>query len=174
MRPARTTLASVLVAAGAATLGTAAQPPAPQPPLSPTEIPRPKEAQDLAPPVAPGPAPVAPTRAELAARYIEADRLFMNLLAHEPAPAKERLESINREFDAISVLFFSGNFAVAIARLDEMAQGLAGPADSPIAPTIGTPISVRVEPPLWWPTSPATPRVRIRSFGQCLDRKSVV
>jgi len=133
-----------------------------QPPADPVAPP------SEAPPTpvdAPGPAPAIASRADLARHYLRVDQLFMPLVGDGPRRVgPEKIAELNRDFDAASMMFLSTNFPRAIAKLEELAQKMLTTGGGEMLPTIGTPITVSVEPPVWWAGSPATPRVRVGSF----------
>ena len=158
----------------ASALPCAAQPPAgPAPrPVVPDQIERPP----LPAVEAPGPSVAIVSRADLAERYLRVDRLFMTLIGDGPRRVgTEKVAQFNRDFDAITGMFFTGNFPAAVAKLEELAQEMMTTGGGEVPPSIGTSIAATVEPSVWWPGSAATPRVRVRSFWtSAIDGKVTV
>ncbi len=132
-----------------------------QPPVQPPADP---VADEPAPP--PGPPPAVASRVHMANHYLWVDALFMPLIGDGPRRVgPEKIAEFNREFDAATIQFFASNYPGAIARFDELGQRMQTTEGGEIPPSIGAPIVASVDPPVWWPGSPATPRVRL---GSCL------
>ncbi|MCC6971210.1 MAG: alpha/beta fold hydrolase [Phycisphaerales bacterium] len=125
-------------------------------------------AQPPAPPGAPvqpdpsSPAPAIVLRAELASRYLAVDALFARLVSGENPPPPERIAALNRQFDDITSLFFSGRMSEAVRVLHDLERELS-PRD-PMPKTVGTGLSLRVEPRVWW-AGAKEPRLTLRSFA---------
>lgn len=153
----RLSLAALLaVPAGSGAWAQPVQPPA-QPDVQPATQPGATAQPD---PSAPAPAIVL--RAELATRYLAVDALFTRLVSGENPPPPERVAALNRRFDDITSLFFSGRMSEAVRVLHDLERELS-PRD-PMPKTIGTGLSLRVEPRVWW-AGAKEPRLTLRSFA---------
>lgn len=135
-----------------------------QPVQTPTQPPAQPGAQPVAAaqPDPSAPAPAIVLRAELASRYLAVDALFTRLVSGENPPPPERVAALNRHFDDITSLFFSGRMSEAVRVLHDLERELS-PRD-PMPKTIGTGLSLRVEPRVWW-TGAKEPRLTLRSFA---------
>ncbi len=103
--------------------------------------------------------PVSPTRRDLAEAYLAFDH------AYDPArltPEEER--RWNLEFDRITQMFFTGQFAAAIDALRQAAAELRRPFDDQMK--LGALVQVRADPEITVaPAGLASTTVRVRSFG---------
>lgn len=154
----RLSLAALL--AGSSALAQPVQVPA-KPPAQSQAQPAAQSAVTTQPdPNAPSPAIVL--RAELASRYLAVDSLFTKLVSGANPPPPERIAALNRQFDDITALFFGGRMAEAVRALHDLERELS-PRD-PMPKTIGTGLSLRVEPRVWW-AGAKEPRLTLRSFA---------
>lgn len=135
-----------------------------QPVQAPTQPPAQPGAQPGATPQPDpnSPAPAVVLRAELASRYLSVDALFTKLVSGPNPPPPERVAALNRQFDDITALFFGGRMPEAVRALHDLERDLS-PRD-PMPKTIGTGLSLRVEPRVWW-TGAKEPRVTLRSYS---------
>ncbi len=137
-------------------------------PAQPVQFPPNPPAQPQAQPAtttqpdANAPAPAIVLRAELASRYLAVDALFAKVVSGANPPPPERIAALNREFDDITALFFAGRMAEAVRALHDLERELS-PRD-PMPRTIGTGLSLRVEPRVWW-AGAKEPRLTLRSFA---------
>lgn len=148
-------LSLALLLAGSSALAQPVQVP-PKPPAQPQAQP----ATSQPDPNAPSPAIVL--RAELASRYLAVDSLFTRLVSGANPPPPERIAALNRQFDDITALFFGGRMAEAVRALHDLERELS--QRDPMPKTIGTGLSLRVEPRVWW-AGAKEPRLTLRSFA---------
>lgn len=90
------------------------------------------------------------------------DALITALASSANPPPSERIAALNREFDDLTSQFFAGRVNEAMAALHAMERELA-PRD-PMPKTLGTGLSLRVEPRVWW-TGAKEPHFMLRSFA---------
>lgn len=139
-----------------------------QPVQTPTQPPEQPLAGPVAQPAATpqpdpnSPAPAVVLRAELASRYLSVDALFTKLVSGAHPPPPERVAALNRQFDDVTALFFGGRMPEAVRALHDLERDLS-PRD-PMPKTIGTGLSLRVEPRVWW-AGAKEPRVTLRSYS---------
>ncbi|MFO0834790.1 MAG: alpha/beta fold hydrolase [Phycisphaerales bacterium] len=135
-----------------------------QPVQTPSKPPAQPRAQAIAAgqPDPNAPAPAVVLRAELASRYLSVDALFTTLVSGANPPSPERVAALNRQFDDITALFFGGRMPEAVRALHDLERDLS-PRD-PMPKTIGTGLSLRVEPRVWW-AGAKEPRVTLRSYS---------
>ncbi len=106
--------------------------------------------------------PAIVMRDELASRYLAVDALFQRVITGPNPPTPEKTASFNRQFDDATALFFGGRTTEAVRALHELERDLT-PRD-PMPRTIGTGLSLRVQPRVWW-TGAAPPRLTLRSYA---------
>ena len=114
---------------------------------------------------APTPGRSGISRVDFAAAYLRFETIFM-----EATLGAEATVRINREFDSLTLLFFSGRFGPAIRKLNELAASLApGAAAGAEARNAAASLAVRLSPPIFAlakdaPGVPSAPSIRVESL----------
>lgn len=82
------------------------------------------------------------SRVEIARAYLRFERAY-----RDHPPARERVPEVNRAFDALTMQFFAGRGAAAVAALDRLTESLTGRAVEPSdeAPFAPRPGEIRLE-----------------------------
>lgn len=104
------------------------------------------------------------TRAELAQWYMRADATYASFVG-TPIATADFTTRANQRFDTITRSFFTLNFTKAVIDLAAFDSWMREAAGQPPLPSIGSPIVVRVDPPVWTVGTSPAPTIRILSFG---------
>jgi predicted esterase len=148
----------------AASLSFAHQPtPTPTPTTTPTRPP-PAQLDEPTYPVV--------SRAELAQWYMRADATYASFVG-TPVATADFTTRANQRFDTITRSFFTLNFTKAVIDLAAFDSWMRETGGQPPLPSIGSPIVVRVDPPVWTVGTSPAPTIRILSFGPITLPQSV-
>lgn len=86
-------------------------------------------------------APIAVTRADLAVAYLDLERAL-----RQRPPQGEEVAAVNRAFDALTGLFFQGQFGRAVARVHDLTRRVLGQPEPSYPDRLAQSVKVRVSP----------------------------